>query len=198
MNSKMKNNRILVIDNYDSFVYNLVHLLYKVDVNDIHIVKNDQIDFNKVGTFDKILLSPGPGIPKEAGQLLEIIEKFGHQKDVLGICLGHQAIAEFYGGELLNLKESLHGVSSLLSPQSPDVLFKNMPNEFRIGHYHSWVVKPELPNELEVLASDTSGNIMAIRHRKHRVRGLQFHPESILTEKGEVILSNWVWGDDYN
>ncbi len=194
MKSIMKNNRIIVIDNYDSFVYNLVHLLYKIGVNDIHIVKNDQIDFNEVDTYDKILLSPGPGIPKESGQLLEVIEKFGRQKDILGICLGHQAIAEYYGGELMNLKESLHGVSSLLSPQCTDSLFKNMPNEFRIGHYHSWVVDPKLPEEIEVLACDKSGNIMAIRHREHKVRGLQFHPESILTEKGEIILSNWGMG----
>jgi len=185
--------RILIIDNYDSFVYNLVHVLYSLGEQDYHLVKNDQIDLDSVGTYDKILLSPGPGVPREAGLLCDLIQTFGPQKSILGVCLGHQAIGEVFGAKLHNLAGPLHGVQSLVRIAKSDYLFDTLPEEFEIGHYHSWVIDPDtLPPELEVTSFDVDGHIMSIRHMHYDVRGVQFHPESIMTPLGSQIIANWL------
>ncbi len=185
--------KILVIDNYDSFVFNLVHMLYNLGVEDITIVKNDKISLDEIESHDKILLSPGPGIPKDAGLMPEIITCFAPSKSILGVCLGHQAIAEIFGATLKNLEEPLHGVKSKINFLKEDYLFENTPSEFNIGHYHSWVVEEKtLGNNIEVLAKDEKGNIMSIAHKTYDVRGVQFHPESVLTENGKQIIANWI------
>ncbi|MDI1256916.1 MAG: aminodeoxychorismate/anthranilate synthase component II [Flavobacterium sp.] len=184
--------KILVIDNYDSFVYNIVHLLYEIGVAEIDVIKNDQLDFSTINRYDKIVLSPGPGIPKNAGMMPQLLSEFGATKSILGICLGHQAIAEHFGTDLVNLKAPLHGVASTIEIIKEDYLFENLPKHFNIGHYHSWVVAEVISDDLEILAKDAFGNIMALKHKKYDVRGLQFHPESILTENGKEILTNWI------
>lgn len=184
--------KVLVVDNYDSFVYNIVHLLYEIGVAEIDVIKNDQLDFSYINQYDKIVLSPGPGIPKNAGMMPQLLTEFASTKSILGICLGHQAIAEHFGTDLINLSEPLHGVASQIEIIKADYLFENLPKQFKIGHYHSWVVSESISDDLEVLAKDELGNIMALKHKKYDVRGLQFHPESILTENGRVILTNWI------
>ncbi len=185
--------KLLVIDNYDSFVYNLVHMIYNLGVEDITVVKNDKFQLDDVRLFDKILLSPGPGVPKDAGLMPELIKQFGSSKAMLGVCLGHQAIAEAYGCELKNLNEPLHGVSSKINFLQEDYLFENTPGEFNIGHYHSWVVnKNTISKDIKILANDESGNIMSIAHGHYDLRGVQFHPESVLTENGRQLISNWI------
>ncbi|RWW91897.1 anthranilate synthase component II [Flavobacterium cerinum] len=186
--------KILVVDNYDSFVFNLVHILYNIGVEDIEVYKNDKIDLTTIHQFDKILLSPGPGIPAAAGLMPDIIKQFASSKSILGICLGHQAIAENFGGKLINMQIPLHGISSSLTITKQDYLFDGLSSGIKIGHYHSWVVENELPNALEVLALDEQGNVMALRHREYDLRGLQFHPESVLTEMGIKMIENWVKG----
>jgi anthranilate synthase component 2 len=185
---------ILVLDNYDSFVYNLVHVLRRLDGVQVNVVRND--DFDLLDSFDchdKILLSPGPGIPSEAGRMMELVRRFASRKSILGICLGHQAIAECFGATLSNLAKPLHGVTSTVTRTGEDYLFEKTPEQFIVGHYHSWAVDGPLPDTLEVTATASGGMIMALRHRQYDVRGLQFHPESILTEHGETILKNWVY-----
>ena len=184
--------KVLVVDNYDSFVYNIVHLLYEIGVAEIDVVKNDHLDFSYINQYDKIVLSPGPGIPKNAGMMPQLLSEFASTKSIIGICLGHQAIAEHFGTDLINLSEPLHGVASEIEIVKEDYLFENLPKNFKIGHYHSWVVSERISDDLEVLAKDELGNIMAIKHKKYDVRGLQFHPESILTENGKTILTNWI------
>lgn len=184
--------KILVIDNYDSFVFNLVHMIYDLGVNEIEVRKNDEIEIEEVAAFDKILLSPGPGIPKEAGNMQQILEVYGSKKSFLGVCLGHQAIAESFGGSLINLKEPLHGIASEMTVSTSDYLFENIPQKFKVGHYHSWCVNQQLPRNLEILATDSNGNIMALRHKEFDLRGVQFHPESVLTENGKQIINNWL------
>ncbi|WP_298137845.1 aminodeoxychorismate/anthranilate synthase component II [Flavobacterium sp.] len=184
--------KVLVVDNYDSFVYNIVHLLYEIGVAEIDVIKNDQLDFSYIHQYDKIVLSPGPGIPKNAGMMPQLLAEFSSTKSILGICLGHQAIAEHFGADLINLSEPLHGVTSQIEILKEDYFFENLPKHFKIGHYHSWVVSEAISDDLEVLAKDELGNIMAIKHKKYDVRGLQFHPESILTENGKTILTNWI------
>lgn len=182
---------IVVIDNYDSFVYNLVYMLRQYAA--VTVVRNDEAATAVLDGCDKILLSPGPGLPGEAGQMPDIIRRYAPTKSILGICLGHQAIAEHYGARLHNLPEPLHGQASELQVQQQDPLLAGMPARFQVGHYHSWVVSPaDCPPALEVLAKDERGNIMAIRHRQHAVYGLQFHPESVLTEYGSQIIQNWI------
>jgi anthranilate synthase component 2 len=188
-NKKMK---ILIIDNYDSFVYNIVHLLYAIGIEEIEVVKNDQIDFQTIDNYDKIVLSPGPGIPADAGQMPQFIKTFAKTKSILGICLGHQAIAENFDTELVNLKNPLHGIASRIEILKPDYIFDGLSSGFNIGHYHSWVVSPDISSCFDVLAVDQSQNIMAIKHKEHDLIGLQFHPESILTENGRTILTNWI------
>ena len=183
--------KILVIDNYDSFVFNLVHILHELGFNQIDVRKNDQIILKEVDNYDKILLSPGPGLPKNAGIMPEIIKTFGTKKSILGVCLGHQAIAESFGGKLINLKEPLHGIASAINIKKTDYLFDKIPTSYKIGHYHSWVVANDLPAELECIATDSNQNIMAIRHKTYDLRGVQFHPESVLTEYGKQLIYNW-------
>ncbi|GAB5527202.1 MAG: aminodeoxychorismate/anthranilate synthase component II [Roseivirga sp.] len=187
--------KILVLDNYDSFTYNLVHYLKELGyAADMDVVRNDQISLEAVEAYDKILLSPGPGIPEEAGIMPELIRRYGATKSMLGVCLGHQGIAEAYGAELYNMPVVLHGVSSKVEVTIPeDRLFDDIPAQYNICHYHSWNVnKDKLGTELEVTAIDEFGEVMAIRHKTHDVRGVQFHPESIMTEYGHKLLQNWV------
>lgn len=187
--------KILVLDNYDSFTYNLVHYLKELGYEaDIDVFRNDEISLEAVEAYDKILLSPGPGIPEEAGIMPELIKRYGATKSILGVCLGHQGIAEAYGAELYNMPVVLHGVSSKVKVTiTEDRLFSDIPNEYQICHYHSWNVNREqLGEELEVTAVDEFGEIMAIRHKTHNVRGVQFHPESIMTEFGHKLLQNWI------
>ena len=184
--------KILVIDNYDSFVYNLVYILKKEKNCTVTVVKNDQINLNDVNLFDKILLSPGPGIPKNAGLMNDLVNQFAATKNILGVCLGHQSIGEIFNGTLHNLSEPLHGVTSRINVLKNDILFNDIPNHFLIAHYHSWVVHQTKNSDFDVLAINTSNHIMAIKHKTYNVRGLQFHPESILTEYGEKIIQNWV------
>ena len=184
--------KILVVDNYDSFVYNIVHLLYEIGVEEIDVIKNDQLDFSTINEYDKIVLSPGPGIPENAGMMPKLLQEFAKSKSILGICLGHQAIAEHFGTQLINLKEPLHGIASEIEIVNDDYLFKSLPSNFKIGHYHSWVVSEQISDDLDVIAKDKFGNIMALKHKQYDLRGLQFHPESILTENGKTILTNWI------
>ncbi len=186
--------RVLVFDNYDSFTYNLVHILEEIAPQlDISVAKNDQISIEEIAQFDKILLSPGPGLPEESGILMELLETYFTTKDIFGVCLGMQAIAQSQGGTLTNLAQPLHGISSPLKMVKDTALFKDVPDGIRIAHYHSWVVDPAtLPPSLEVTALDKWGNIMALKHVSDKVCGVQFHPESILTEQGRTILSNWL------
>ncbi len=192
---------VLVFDNYDSFTYNLVHLIEKILHQKVEVHRNDQIPLEKVKQFDKIILSPGPGIPVEAGLLLPLIREYAPTKSILGVCLGHQAIGEAFGGKLVNLSKVYHGVATdiktignlkgVSGAGSP--LFKGMPEEFAVGRYHSWVVSDEgLPEELEVTALDESNYIMGLQHKRFDVQGVQFHPESVLTPLGERIMRNWL------
>lgn len=194
--------KILVFDNYDSFTYNLVHLVEKITHSKVDVFRNDQIALEKVKEYDKIILSPGPGIPEEAGLLLPLIKEYAATKSILGVCLGHQAIGEAFGGTLTNLSSVFHGVATpikIVKRQSAVVsasrndLFKDLPDEIEVGRYHSWVVSNEnFPAELEITAEDETGMIMALQHKTYDVQGVQFHPESVLTPKGEVILRNWL------
>ncbi|WP_405325878.1 anthranilate synthase component II [Leeuwenhoekiella sp. LLG6367-2.1] len=185
--------KILVIDNYDSFVYNLVHYLEELDCT-VTVKRNDQLDLNEVEQYDKILLSPGPGIPDEAGLLKEIIKQYAPTKSMLGVCLGQQAIGEVFGGNLTNLDKVFHGVATSATQLVADEpLFKNIDKEFEIGRYHSWVVSSEnFPVDLEITSLDQNGQIMSLRHKHYDVRGVQFHPESVLTPEGKKMIKNWV------
>ncbi len=185
--------KLLVFDNYDSFTYNIVQLLREAGVNDITVVRNDQITLEAVKRFDKIILSPGPGIPSEAGILLPLIREYAPTKSILGICLGEQAIGETFGASLTNLSNVYHGVASRIRIMAPDPLFTGLPMEFDGGRYHSWIVShDEFPSELQITAEDEAGQIMAIAHRCYNVRGVQFHPESVLTSNGQKIIENWL------
>ena len=185
--------KILVFDNYDSFTYNLVHYLEMVTDATIEIHRNDKISLKEIARFDKILLSPGPGIPSDAGILLNLIKTYAATKSIFGICLGQQAIAEAFGGSLINLNEVFHGVSTPVEIITDDILFKNIPKKFNVGRYHSWIVnKDNFPDELEVTCIDEFSSIMALRHKTYDIRSVQFHPESILSEHGLEIVKNWV------
>jgi len=203
--------KILVFDNYDSFTYNLVHLVEKILHQKVDVYRNDQIPLEKVKKYDKIILSPGPGIPEEAGLLLPLIKEYAASKSILGVCLGHQAIGEAFGGKLVNLSTVYHGVAtkievggqkpeigntssgSRLTPHVSRDLFEGLPKELEVGRYHSWIVADEnFPEELEVTARDENNYIMALQHKKFDVQGVQFHPESVLTPMGEEILRNWL------
>ncbi|HEV8508279.1 MAG TPA: aminodeoxychorismate/anthranilate synthase component II [Chitinophagaceae bacterium] len=208
--------RILVFDNYDSFTYNLVHLVERILHQKVDVYRNDQIPLEKVKEYDKIILSPGPGIPQEAGLLLPLIKEYASSKSILGVCLGHQAIGEAFGGKLVNLDEVYHGVatpvrivsreSSIVNGKSnsrltPDShrdddsrnLFEGLPEVFDAGRYHSWIVSDEnFPKDLMVTARDENNFIMALQHKTYNVQGVQFHPESVLTPRGEDILKNWL------
>ena len=184
--------KILVIDNYDSFTYNLVH--YLEDLNcEVTVYRNDEFDIDEIAIFDKILLSPGPGIPDEAGLLKAVIAKYAPTKSILGVCLGQQAIGEVFGGTLSNLDKVYHGVATMVKTSVDDeLLFEGLGNEFEVGRYHSWVVDANLPDVLEATSFDENGQVMSLRHKTFDVRGVQFHPESVLTPNGKKILENWL------
>jgi anthranilate synthase component 2 len=186
--------KILVLDNYDSFTYNLVQYIGRVVKSPVDVRRNDQLKLEEVASYDKILISPGPGIPVEAGLTLDIIREYGPVKSILGVCLGHQAIAEAYGGSISNLAKVYHGVTGRMKQLVDDEsLFAGVPAEFDAGRYHSWVVERHgLPVELEITVENDEGYIMAIRHRRHDVKGVQFHPESVLTEYGGLMILNWI------
>ncbi|MFM7628152.1 MAG: anthranilate synthase component II [Algoriphagus sp.] len=185
--------RILLLDNYDSFTYNLAYLIRRLGYGEeLDILRNDAFPLEEVKAYDKILLSPGPGIPAEAGLMPQVIQRYASSKSILGICLGHQAIGEAFGGKLHNLAEVQHGVASTLTVVE-DLLFEGLPTQFEVGRYHSWVIQEAtLPEELEVIGRTADRQVMAIRHKLLQLRGLQFHPESILTEGGAQIIQNWL------
>lgn len=183
---------ILVIDNYDSFTYNLVHYLEDLDC-EVTVYRNDEFDLDEIAHFDKILLSPGPGIPDEAGLLKAVIQKYGPTKSIFGVCLGQQAIGEVYGGTLSNLDKVYHGVATTVKTTvSDELLFDGLAPTFEVGRYHSWVVDANLPEVLEITSVDENGQVMSLRHKTYDVRGVQFHPESVLTPDGKKMLENWV------
>jgi anthranilate synthase component 2 len=192
--------KILVFDNYDSFTYNLVHLVEKIIHGKVDVYRNDEIPLEKVKGYNKIILSPGPGIPEEAGLLLPLIKEYAATKSILGVCLGHQAIGQAFGGELVNLSTVYHGVatpirvgSSESGIDSQSSLFEGLPDVLEVGRYHSWIVSEEnFPDELEITARDDNDYIMALQHKSYDLQGVQFHPESVLTPKGEIILKNWL------
>ena len=190
--------KILVFDNYDSFTYNLVHLVEKITHGKVDVFRNDEIPMENVKAYDKIILSPGPGIPSEAGMLLPLIKEYASSKSILGVCLGHQAIGEAFGGTLVNLSTVFHGVATTIQLESRNLgkgsrLFDGLPGEIEVGRYHSWIVSDEhFPDELEITARDEHGYIMALQHKKYDVQGVQFHPESVLTPDGERIMKNWL------
>ena len=185
--------KILVLDNYDSFTYNLVHIVRELGYT-MDIFRNDKISLETVNAYDKIILSPGPGIPDEAGILKQLIKEYASTKSILGVCLGHQGIAETFGGKLYNLPKVLHGVTSDLTVvDKTEKLFNSLPSTFKVCHYHSWVAEEKsLPSELVVTAKNADGLVMAIAHKKFDVRGVQFHPESIMTEYGKLLIKNWL------
>lgn len=184
---------LLILDNYDSFTYNLVQMVEDIMDKEVSVIKNDKIDLENLNQFDKIILSPGPGIPREAGKLLELIKSYENRIPILGVCLGHQAIAEVFGAKLLQLDFVKHGVSSQVFDASDKDLFRNLEFPLQVGRYHSWVVdETNFPAELEITSKDEFGNIMSLKHKKYPITGVQFHPESILTPQGRAILKNWL------
>lgn len=186
----MKN--IVIIDNYDSFTYNLSHLVKELGAN-VTVYRNDQFSLAQLEEFDKIILSPGPGIPSEAGLLLDVLREYAGKKPILGVCLGHQAIGEFFGGKLENLSSVFHGVATEGTQFGNDPIFNGLPSRIVMGRYHSWVVsKDGFPSCLEVTAESDEGQIMALRHKNYDIHGIQFHPESVLTVQGREIIKNWL------
>ena len=186
--------KILVIDNYDSFTYNLVHYVEQLVNTKVDVFRNDEIELSEVAAYNQILLSPGPGIPVEAGICLDLIKQYAKEKSILGICLGHQAIAEAFDGRLNNLEKVYHGVATDVSVLDPgESLFKQLPQRFKTGRYHSWVEKKsDIPACFKVTCEDDQGMVMGIRHKEMKVKGLQFHPESVLTPDGLRIIENWL------
>ena len=184
--------RTVIIDNYDSFTYNLAHLVKELGA-EVTVVRNDQFELPELQKYDKIILSPGPGIPKEAGLLMDVIEAYATCKPILGVCLGHQAIGEFFGGRLTNLSQVFHGISSTIDITTPDYIYEGLPREIEVGRYHSWVVDTDgLPDCIEVTSMSKEGQIMSLRHKELDIRGIQYHPESVLTPEGKAIIRNWL------
>lgn len=184
--------KVVIIDNYDSFTFNLSHLVKELGV-EVSVFRNDQFSMDALADYDKIILSPGPGIPSEAGQLLDVIHTYAGRKPILGVCLGHQAIGEAFGGHLTNLKEVFHGVATPVHILGQDYLFNGLPSSIIVGRYHSWVVdRNGLPDCLEVTSVSDEGYIMSLRHKVFDIRGIQYHPESVLTQDGSTIISNWL------
>lgn len=185
--------KILVFDNYDSFTYNLVQIIEQIIGEKVDVFRNDQIPLEDIEKYDKIILSPGPGIPEEAGILLELIKKYAPTKSIFGVCLGQQAIAEAFGGSLINLSEIYHGVATESNQIKEHSIFKNLPKTLEVGRYHSWAVNPEnFPEELEITSIDNNGMIMSLKHKTYDVHAVQYHPESILTPNGREILENFL------
>lgn len=184
--------KIVIIDNYDSFTYNLSHLVKELGA-DVTVLRNDQFNLDDIKEYDKIILSPGPGIPSEAGLLLDVIREYAGKKPILGVCLGHQAIGEVFGAQLENLSDVFHGVATPCQITVDDLLFTGLSSEITIGRYHSWVVsRQSFPGCLEITAVSPEGQIMALRHKDYDVRGIQFHPESVLTPDGKTMINNWL------
>lgn len=190
--------KILIFDNYDSFTYNLVHVVEKIIHGKVDVYRNDKIPLEKIREYDKIILSPGPGIPVESGLLLPLIKEYSASKSILGVCLGQQAIGEAFGGSLINLSTVYHGVATKIKikedrTKSVNDVFNSLPSEVEVGRYHSWIVSSEnFPDELEITAEDENGYIMGLRHKNYDVQGVQFHPESVLTPMGEKMMYNWL------
>lgn len=186
--------KVIVIDNYDSFTYNLVHILRTLVLEkDLRIVRNDAFEIAEVDEFDHILLSPGPGIPRDAGLMPQVIKHFAPTKNILGVCLGHQGIGEAFGSSLFNLPQVFHGMVTPVEVVKEDSLFKGLPNRFNVCRYHSWVIdKDAVSDELEITSIAENGNVMSVKHKRFEVRGVQFHPESIMTEHGEKLIKNWL------
>ena len=184
---------ILVFDNYDSFTYNLVQMIEEIVGHEVDVIRNDQIPLAEIEKYDKIILSPGPGVPEEAGILLDLIKTYAPTKSIFGVCLGQQAIAEAFGGNLINLSEIFHGVATEAKQTQEHILFNNLPEILEVGRYHSWAVNPEgFPEELEITSVDNQGMIMSLKHKKYDVHGVQYHPESILTPSGRKIIENFL------
>ncbi|MDT7827836.1 aminodeoxychorismate/anthranilate synthase component II [Pricia sp. S334] len=188
---EFESTNVLVIDNYDSFTYNLVHYLEDIGCT-VTVKRNDRLTLEEVDAFDRIVLSPGPGIPDEAGLLKDIISRYAPTKSILGVCLGQQAIGEVFGGTLINLEEVHHGVATRINIIKEDPIFMGLPKEIEVGRYHSWVVDPNLPEGLKATSVDDRGQIMSLRHKEYDVCAVQFHPESVLTPHGKKILANWI------
>ena len=185
--------KVVIIDNYDSFTYNLSHLIKSLGA-EVTVVRNDQFELQDLESFNKIVLSPGPGIPSEAGLLLDVIRTYAGKKPILGVCLGHQAIGEVFGGKLVNLSDVFHGVATPCHIVADDPIFSGLERDITIGRYHSWVVSNEdLPECLEVTAVSDEGQVMALRHKSLNIRGIQFHPESVLTPDGKKMIQNWLF-----
>lgn len=185
--------KILIFDNYDSFTYNLVHLVKELGYTDVDVFRNDKIALEDVAKYDKIILSPGPGVPSEAGLLLPLIKQYAGKKPILGVCLGHQAIGEAFGAQLKNLEDVYHGVATRINITQPDYIFDTLGSELEVGRYHSWIVDNNgLPDCIEITATDNNGQIMALKHKEFDVHGVQFHPESVLTPAGEIIVKNFL------
>lgn len=189
----MKSIKILLFDNYDSFTYNLVHVVKSLGYENVDVYRNDKIELSQISQYDKIILSPGPGLPSEAGLLMQLIKEYADKKSILGVCLGHQAIAEYFGATLENIPTVFHGVQTAIKIMGDDNIFAGLPNEILAGRYHSWIVsKTNFPEELEIIAEDNAGAIMALKHKKYDLHGVQFHPESILTPDGANIIQNFL------
>lgn len=185
--------KILIFDNYDSFTYNLVHLVKQLGYTDVDVVRNDKIALEEISQYDKIILSPGPGIPSEAGLLLPLIKQYAATKPILGVCLGHQAIGEAFGANLVNLEDVYHGITTNTKIVAEDYIFANLDKDIEVGRYHSWIVdSKDLPECFDITAIDNDGQIMAMKHREYDVHGVQFHPESVLTPQGSLIVQNFL------
>ena len=186
--------KTVIIDNYDSFTYNLAHLVKELGT-EVDVLRNDKFELEELEKYDKIILSPGPGIPEEAGLLLEVIRTYAGRKPILGVCLGEQAIGQAFGGKLTNLSEVFHGIQTNVKIKNKDYIFSGLPTEISVGRYHSWVVDTEgFPEELVITAISSEGQIMALKHQEYDVHGIQFHPESVLTPDGKQIVGNWLKG----
>ena len=186
--------KTVIIDNYDSFTYNLAHLVKELGT-EVDVLRNDKFELEELEKYDKIILSPGPGIPEEAGLLLEVIRTYAGRKPILGVCLGEQAIGQAFGGKLTNLSEVFHGIQTNVKIKNKDYIFSGLPTEIPVGRYHSWVVDTEeFPEELVITAISSEGQIMALKHREYDVHGIQFHPESVLTPDGKQIVGNRLKG----
>ena len=186
--------KTVIIDNYDSFTYNLAHLVKELGA-EVDVLRNDKFELEELEKYDKIILSPGPGIPEEAGLLLEVIRTYAGRKPILGVCLGEQAIGQAFGGKLTNLSEVFHGIQTNVKIKNKDYIFSGLPTEIPVGRYHSWVVDTEeFPEELVITAISSEGQIMALKHREYDVHGIQFHPESVLAPDGKQIVGNWLKG----
>ena len=185
--------KILVFDNYDSFTYNLVQMIKELTTASVEVFRNDEIPLEQVKSYDKILLSPGPGIPSESGLLLPLIKEYASTKSIFGVCLGQQAIAESFGGSLSNLSKVYHGIATEVQLTNSSILFEGLPQSFKVGRYHSWVVnEQDLPKDLIITSKDEDGFIMSLEHTQFDVKGVQYHPESLLTPNGAKIIENWL------